>query len=57
MQQVIERRVNSMRPAVIVGCGPLGLALSLVLARYGMCALNLEAREAHTPRDEPRIIP
>ena len=45
-----------MEPIVIVGGGPVGLALSLVLARYGVSALILEAREAPTPRDESRAI-
>ncbi len=40
----------------IVGGGPVGLTLSLVLARYGVPALVLEAREAPTPRDESRAI-
>jgi 2-polyprenyl-6-methoxyphenol hydroxylase-like FAD-dependent oxidoreductase len=45
-----------MEPVVIVGGGPVGLALSLTLARYGVPALVLEAREAPTPRDESRAI-
>ena len=40
----------------IVGGGPVGLTLSLVLARYGVPALVLEARGAPTPRDESRAI-
>ncbi len=40
----------------IVGGGPVGLTLSLVLARYGVPALVLEAREAPTPPDESRAI-
>jgi 2-polyprenyl-6-methoxyphenol hydroxylase-like FAD-dependent oxidoreductase len=45
-----------MEPVVIVGGGPVGLALSLTLARYGVPALVLEAREAPTPRNESRAI-
>jgi 2-polyprenyl-6-methoxyphenol hydroxylase-like FAD-dependent oxidoreductase len=41
---------------VIVGGGPVGLTLSLVLARYGAPALVLEARKTPTPRDESRAI-
>jgi 2-polyprenyl-6-methoxyphenol hydroxylase-like FAD-dependent oxidoreductase len=40
----------------IVGAGPVGLALSLVLARYEARTLVLEARGAPTPRDESRAI-
>ena len=45
-----------MEPVVIVGGGPVGLALSFVLARYAVPALVLEAREEPTPRDESRAI-
>ena len=45
-----------MKPVVIVGGGPVGLTLSLILARCGVPALVLEAREAPTPRDESRAI-
>jgi 2-polyprenyl-6-methoxyphenol hydroxylase-like FAD-dependent oxidoreductase len=45
-----------MEPVVIVGGGPVGLTLSLVLARYGVPALILEAREEPTPSDESRAI-
>ncbi len=41
---------------VIVGAGPVGLALALVLARYGVPSLILESREAPTPLDESRAI-
>ncbi len=34
----------------------MGLTLPLVLARYGVAALVLEAREAPTPPDESRAI-
>jgi 2-polyprenyl-6-methoxyphenol hydroxylase-like FAD-dependent oxidoreductase len=45
-----------MEPVVIVGGGPVGLTLALVLARYGVPSLILEAREEPTPRDESRAI-
>ena len=45
-----------MEPAAIVGGGRVGLTLSLVLARYGVPALVLEARKGPTPRDESRAI-
>ena len=38
-----------MEPVAKVGGGPVGLALSLVLARYKVPTLVLEAREAPTP--------
>jgi 2-polyprenyl-6-methoxyphenol hydroxylase-like FAD-dependent oxidoreductase len=40
----------------IVGGGPVGLTLSLVLARFGVPALLLEARGTPTSRDESRAI-
>jgi 2-polyprenyl-6-methoxyphenol hydroxylase-like FAD-dependent oxidoreductase len=43
-------------PVLIAGGGPVGLALSLVLARYGVPSLVLEARAAPTPPDESRAI-
>lgn len=45
-----------MEPVVIVGGGPVSLALSLVLARYKVRTLIIEAREAPTPPDESRAI-
>ena len=45
-----------MEPVAIVGGGPVGLALSLVLARYKVPTLVLEAREEPTPSDESRAI-
>ena len=45
-----------MEPVVIVGGGPVGLTLSLVLARYGVPTIVLEARRMPTPRDESRAI-
>src|SRR5919199_148114 len=43
-------------PVLIVGAGPVGLALSLVLARLGVPSLVLESRIEPTPRDESRAI-
>jgi 2-polyprenyl-6-methoxyphenol hydroxylase-like FAD-dependent oxidoreductase len=45
-----------MEAIVIVGGGPVGLTLSLVLARYQVSALVLEAREEPTSRNESRAI-
>ena len=45
-----------MEPVVIVGGGPVGLTLSLTLARYEVPSLILEAREEPTPREESRAI-
>ena len=45
-----------MECIAIVGGGPVGLTLSLVLARCGAQALVLEARQSPTPRDESRAI-
>ena len=45
-----------MQRVLVVGGGPVGLALSLVLARHGVPALVLEARNEPTPRDESRAI-
>ena len=53
---MIERRANIDEPVVIVGGGPVGLVLSLVLTRFGVPTLVLEAREKPTPRDESRAI-
>jgi 2-polyprenyl-6-methoxyphenol hydroxylase-like FAD-dependent oxidoreductase len=41
---------------LIVGAGPVGLALSLVLTRYDVPSLIIESRQAPTPRDESRAI-
>ena len=48
--------MDTTHPIIIVGAGPVGLTLALVLARYGVSSLVLEAREAPTPRDESRAI-
>ena len=56
VQRVIERRVNSMESVVLVGGGPVGLALSPVLVRCGASALIPGAREAPTSRDKPQTI-
>jgi len=45
-----------MTPLLIVGGGPVGLALALVLARHEVPSIVLEAREEPTPRDESRAI-
>lgn len=44
------------QPVTIVGGGPVGLALSLVLAEYKVPSLVLESRLAPTPADESRAI-
>lgn len=41
---------------VIVGGGPVGLALSLILARYGVPSVVLESRSEPTPKHESRAI-
>jgi len=41
---------------VIVGAGPVGLTLALVLARYQVASLVVEARTAPTPAGESRAI-
>ncbi|HZH03023.1 MAG TPA: FAD-dependent monooxygenase [Myxococcaceae bacterium] len=43
-------------PVVIVGGGPVGLALAATLGRYGVRSAVIEARETRTPRDESRAI-
>ena len=50
------RPLDPRERVVIVGGGPVGLTLAFVLARYGVSALVLEARESPTPRDESRAI-
>lgn len=45
-----------MQPILIVGGGPVGLALALVLARYEVPSIVLEERDEPTPRDESRAI-
>lgn len=41
---------------LIVGGGPVGLALSLVLSKYKIPSLILEAKEDPTSKDESRAI-
>lgn len=49
--------MNSFYKGVlIVGGGPVGLALSLVLSKYKVSSLILEAREDSTSKDESRAI-
>ena len=45
-----------MKSVVIVGGGPVGLALSPILVRCGVSALIPGARHAPTPREEPQTI-
>ncbi len=47
---------NPKNKVIIVGGGPVGLTLSLVLARYNVSSLILEKREEATPLDESRAI-
>ncbi|MFP7332088.1 FAD-dependent monooxygenase [Shouchella clausii] len=44
------------KSVIIVGGGPVGLALSLVLSKYKIPSLILETREAPTSKDESRAI-
>lgn len=41
---------------VIVGGGPVGFALSLILAKYQVPTIVLESREKPTPKEESRAI-
>lgn len=43
-------------PVIVIGGGPVGLTLSLILARHGVRTIVLEARDAPTPLDESRAI-
>lgn len=45
-----------MEPMLIVGGGPVGLALALVLARHEVPSIILETRDRPTSRDESRAI-
>jgi 2-polyprenyl-6-methoxyphenol hydroxylase-like FAD-dependent oxidoreductase len=47
---------NITNKVVIVGGGPVGLTLSLILARYNVSSLILEKRKEATPLDESRAI-
>src|SRR5688500_1819418 len=40
----------------IVGAGPVGLSLALILAHYGVPSLIFESRGEPTPADESRAI-
>ena len=53
MEEGITKTDNRI---VIVGAGPVGLSLALVLARYGVTSLILESRSEPTPPDESRAI-
>lgn len=45
-----------MNKVVIIGGGPVGLALSVALARYGVASVVIEKRQAATSVDESRAI-
>lgn len=51
-----ERAIERDERIVIVGGGPVGLALSLILAKYNVPTIVLESRSEPTPRDESRAI-
>lgn len=59
---VLQHTLNNRKDSEFDGTshnswgGPVGLALSLVLARYEVRTLIIEVREAPTPRDESRAI-
>lgn len=42
-------------PVLIVGAGPIGMAVALLLARWGVPSLLLEARPAHDPSGSKAI--
>jgi 2-polyprenyl-6-methoxyphenol hydroxylase-like FAD-dependent oxidoreductase len=51
-----EATVKTTSDVLIVGAGPVGLALAGLLGRHGVTSTIVESRLSRTPRDESRAI-